>query len=196
VDAIAELQRAVEVWMSLDAHFKAFPSYRRTMTSNMNTVAMLLREEEKLSEARRVHHIAIEHARHLVEGFPQNRDYATSLVRYYSELAMTLLRQKDHAAVAATAGCVRQVRPEDAGDAYAAAENLGHCVTLAEEDARIPVPQRRALAQSYADQAMDHLREAVRRGWTDRKSLSTSEALAPLRDRADFRELEMDLTRR
>jgi hypothetical protein len=60
---------------------------------------------------------------------------------------------------------------------------------LAKQDSQLSSEQSAALAQSYADQAMQHLHDAVRRGLTDVKQLKNLAALAPLRARPDFEEL-------
>jgi serine/threonine-protein kinase len=48
--------------------------------------------------------------------------------------------------------------------------------------------------QAYADQAMATLRRAVAAGWRDANDVHSDRSFVPLRSRADFRELEMDLS--
>jgi len=194
--AIEELQRAREIWTSLVAQFDAVPAFRRSMASHMNTLAILLRDDGKFDEARTMHHLAIEHGLKLLEGAPNHRNYAASLASYYFDLAATLLHQEDHAAVAIVVGRLRQLRPEVASDTYWAARYLGRCVTLAEQDAQLKEPERQALARSYADQAMDDLREAVRRGQSNVAEIIEPPALASLHSRPDFQSLVKELESR
>jgi hypothetical protein len=56
--------------------------------------------------------------------------------------------------------------------------------------------ERVALAQIYADRAMEHLREAVRRGFNNGAVIKSREALQPLLDRSDFQELVRELEAR
>jgi len=66
-------------------------------------------------------------------------------------------------------------------------------VTLAEKDGALSDDERQALAKSYADQAMEYLREAVRRGYKNAATLKTHAALAPLKGRPDFQQLVQEL---
>ena len=77
-----------------------------------------------------------------------------------------------------------------------AARVFGRCVALAEQDPALSAARRNELAQSYADQAVGNLREAVRRGFTNVGPLKTSGAFAPLRGRPDFQQLIHELARR
>jgi hypothetical protein len=79
---------------------------------------------------------------------------------------------------------------------YWAALYLGRCVVLADRDAKIREADRQALVQSYGDEAMVYLHEAVRRGFKDLKQLKTHAILAPLRERADFQQLVQELENR
>ena len=41
----------------------------------------------------------------------------------------------------------------------------------------------------YAEMAMQYLRDAVQRGFRDAEAIRKTDAFAPLRDRADYKEL-------
>jgi hypothetical protein len=104
--------------------------------------------------------------------------------------------QKDHTALAHVAGKLAQIRPDVAADSELAARFFGRCKTLAEQDAAVSDDQRQTLAESYADQAMEHLQEAVHRGFKNVAALKTAAELAPLRDRSDFQQLIKELESR
>jgi tetratricopeptide (TPR) repeat protein len=195
-EAIAGYQQAVAIWQPLLEEFPDLHAHRNSMASNMNSLAALLREDGKLEEARRMHELAIEQRLKLMNEAPKNRANATSLRNYYQGLGDTALLQKDHAAAAAAASRMAQARPNVAADSELAARFFGRCVTLARKDPGLPEPERRTLAETYADQAMKHLREAVKNGYQDAAVLSKQGALAPLRDRADFQQLVKDLEAR
>ncbi|HMC10902.1 MAG TPA: tetratricopeptide repeat protein, partial [Pirellulaceae bacterium] len=193
-DAIAELQRAAEVWTPLLQGFPDRLEYRTSMASHLNSLALFLREDGKLDEARLMHNVAIEHCLVVFKAAPKKRTYAASLSGYYRELGDTALLQKDHAQVAESAHQLAQTRSDIAADAVLAARFLGRCVTLAEHDEQLTADERQLLANSYADQAVAHLREAIRRGYKNVASLKDLAALAPLRDRADFQQLLQELS--
>jgi hypothetical protein len=112
-----------------------------------------------------------------------------ALREHYHGVGDTALLQKDHAGAAEAADKLAQVRPDNASDSELAARFFGRCVSLAENDAGLSPAERESLAQRYADRAMEHLHEAVRRGHTKVASFKRLEALKPLRGRADFQQL-------
>src|SRR5262249_25134814 len=75
--------------------------------------------------------------------------------------------------------------PGNASQRYRAAADLARCVALAGD--------REAERKRYGDLALAELRAAVKAGFRDLEQLQTDEALAPLRDHADFPELEKAL---
>jgi tetratricopeptide (TPR) repeat protein len=163
--------------------------YWHGLANSLYSLAMLLAKDGELDEARRMYALAIDHQRKAYELVPTNGEYARSLRNNYHALGDLLLKLKDHAAAAETANRLAQVRPDSADDAQLAARFFGRCVTLASQDPQLSSEQRTALAQSYADQAMQHLHEAVRRGLTDPGRFKDYEALAPLRGRPEFEDL-------
>jgi tetratricopeptide (TPR) repeat protein len=195
-EAIAEMQQCIDVWVSLFKDYPDLPDHRHSFASNANALAVLLRQDGKLDEARQMHALATETCEALVEAAPTKRGYQYSLSSYYHELCRTAANQKDHAALALAASRMAHVQLNRTSDPELAARYLGHCSGYAEQDPQLADADRRILAQSYADQAMDQLREAVRRGYKDSKSLKTVSALAPLRERADFKQLIAELDAR
>jgi serine/threonine-protein kinase len=192
-EALEGFQQAVHVWRPLLAEFPNLHTHRGTMASHLNSLALLLRGVGKLDQARSVHEEAVEHRRKLLEGSPTDRFHAASLVGYYRDFGDTIAVQKDHTGLAHVAGKLAQIRPSVAADSELAAKFLGRCVTLAEQDSALADDQRQTLARSYADQAIEHLQEAVRRGFKNVAALKTSAELAPLRDRSEFQQLIKEL---
>ena len=127
---------------------------------------------------------------------PGNPTYGELLGHHYKGLADSHIRLKDHAKAVNAAGRLARVRPDAADDPYRAARVLGRCVELAEHDPAFSAARRTELARTYADEAMDDLREAVRRGFSSVEPLKISGAFAPLRGRPDFQQLLKELTRR
>jgi hypothetical protein len=66
---------------------------------------------------------------------------------------------------------------------------LSHCVSVADKDRRLQEQERRVVAQKYAEEAVEALREALRRGYDNLQDLKTAEDLNPLRAREDFQKL-------
>jgi hypothetical protein len=64
---------------------------------------------------------------------------------------------------------------------------------LAAKDAKLPDAQRKELANSYADRALEALRQAVTRDYKDAANLKKDPDLDPLRGRDDFQKLLAEL---
>jgi tetratricopeptide (TPR) repeat protein len=91
----------------------------------------------------------------------------------------------DHAAAA---GLLDRLGDAPRADTcYLAACALGHAVTASRADPGLTPDERAAVAEGYARDAVGAMRSAVRAGFRNRQLALTSPALAPLRDRADFR---------
>ena len=108
-------------------------------------------------------------------------------------MAVTLIRLRGHREAARVAGELTRIQPEDSNDAYDAACYVSLCVPLAEKDAELPESQRQVVAERYADRAVDLLREAIRKGYTNAGHMKKDQHLDPLRRRADFKKLLADL---
>src|SRR5262249_36091063 len=84
--------------------------------------------------------------------------------------------------------------PASGGEAAGAAAVLVECGQAVARDARLSTSEQEARAKSYADRAMGLLREAIRRGYRDTKTLTTDSDFEPLRGRPDFQQLIRDLS--
>jgi hypothetical protein len=58
-----------------------------------------------------------------------------------------------------------------------------------EKDSQIPQVERKETVERYSNEAIELLREAVRRGFTDASWLQKDPDIAFVRDRADFKEI-------
>jgi hypothetical protein len=121
----------------------------------------------------------------------------SSLRNYFCEnrqlFAATLLELGEHAGAAEAAADLARVAYEPAGDAYKAACFFSRCVPLVEKDAKLPEAQRKELAKTYADRALEALRQAVANGYKDTANMKKDTALDPLRGRDDFQKLLAEL---
>jgi eukaryotic-like serine/threonine-protein kinase len=193
-EAKAEYRAALQTRTQLVEQFPGVTDYRHGLGQTLNNLAVLLTRNGELDEARRMYVLAIEHQLQACRAVPTNHSYADSLRNHYHGLVSVALKQKDHAATADAAAGLSQARPDVADDALRAARFLGYCISSAEQDTTLPESQREALMKSYADQAMESLREAVRRGLKDVKQLKTT-ALRPLYGRSDFKQLVQNMHR-
>ena len=105
---------------------------------------------------------------------------------------------QDQAAALQAARKLRDLGWAPAGDAHYAAHALALCIPVVEKDQQLDATKRQAAMQFYGDEAMKMLRDAVGKGWQNAALFLTKDpALAPLRQRDDFKKLlaEVQATR-
>jgi hypothetical protein len=107
----------------------------------------------------------------------------------HRSLAGTLVRLQDHRAAAKVAAELARTSFDPVEDPYNAACLVTLCVPLAKQDTGLPEHNRSQLAEEYAEQAMDLLREVVQRGFKDAEHMKKDPDLDPLRARDDFKKL-------
>lgn len=113
----------------------------------------------------------------------------TESLGHFSEAHLALHRPVEAAAAARE---TLTLRPREAGELYGVVRTFASCASLARRDTppvRLPDAGRRA----YLDAAMNVLRQAVAAGFRDVRRLTEDAALDPLRPRADFQAIVMDL---
>jgi tetratricopeptide (TPR) repeat protein len=185
-------RQTLELRKRLLEDFPDDPSYLRGSAATMNHLADSLRKDGEIDEARRLYAQAVELELKAQSVEPWYATYSESLKalrEHYHGVGDMALLQEDHAGAADAADKLAEVRPDNAGDAELAARFFGRCVTLATNDSGLSQAERESLAQRYADRAMEHLHEAVRRGHTKVASFKRLDALKPLLGRPDFQQL-------
>jgi tetratricopeptide (TPR) repeat protein len=134
--------------------------------------------------------------RHQRQAF--HRDPASATCRRYLSNHLTglgyLLRATGRPAEAASLARERLgLWPADPGEAYNVACELSLCAAAAGRGNGEPAATSRSGSDPLADEAMVVLREAVRRGFRNLNHMRGDPDLRPLRSRADFRSLLMDV---
>ncbi len=79
--------------------------------------------------------------------------------------------------------------PDSATECYRGGAFLARCVPLAAADARLDANRRTDLARTYADRAIELLRESLRKGYSGIDALKSDRCFDALRSRGDFRDL-------
>ena len=83
----------------------------------------------------------------------------------------------------------RRYWPDDPQQLFAAGCDLARCVPLVGQGQDRLTADQEAERTRYADEALAALKQAVQRGFKDAKNLQKTDALAPLRGRADYQDL-------
>jgi tetratricopeptide (TPR) repeat protein len=184
-EALALMQKLVD-------DFPTFPSYQHRLGIILNNLAMQFLQSNP-AETRRLAEQAIDHQRAALKPNDRNPIYRRYLWNHHDVLAQALLRLADHEAAARAAAEVMLLEPDD-WQAYAgAAALLAGCVPMAEKDAKLPENKRRELARSYARRAVEMLREAIKKGFSDGKSLTKDPEFQSLHPFDEFKKLVQDL---
>jgi serine/threonine protein kinase/tetratricopeptide (TPR) repeat protein len=192
--ARAACRQAVVLSERLVQAFPKAPGAHSSLGGALNNLALvLMRDRDQLTEVRQLLERAISHQQLALQLRPQQPVYRQYLRNHYLNLAESLVQLGVHAEAARIAAELYRLYPERWPEYYQAAAFLARCVPLAETDAQKPAEQRAALAQSYGDQAVAALRQAVKKGFTDAGRLKKDPAFAPLQSRADFQQLLSDL---
>ena len=160
----------------------------QSWTVSGEALARLGRYDEAVAAYRE----ALRHHRAAFERAPRVVKFREALSEALGHLAESLLALRRPAEAAAAAREILTLRPRDAGELYGVARTFASCASLARPDGppgRRPDAGRRA----YLDAAMKVLRQAVDAGFRDARRLTEDVALDPLRHRADFQAIVMDL---
>jgi hypothetical protein len=155
----------------------------------MGSLAELLRTRKDYPAARRLLEEARPHLQKALDANPRHPAYCDFFHHNRQELAATLVNLGDHASAAEAAADLARVAFDPAGDALKASGFFSRCVPLAEKDDKLAEPQRKELAKSYGDRAIESLRQALAKGYKDAAKIQKDPDLDPLRGRDDFQKL-------
>ncbi len=122
---------------------------------------------------------------------PRNKDYLDAANTTHIALIETLIRLREPDGAASAISELLSLAPDSGPQCFRAGSLLARCVPLASADAHAPLPvaRRNELAKTYADRAVELLREAKKRGHQDVEVLESDHSFDAIRSRADFREL-------
>ncbi len=177
-EAGAHWRQALDLLKKLSEQFPDAASYRYGLGLTLGNLGWLDLQQGRLEAARSSLEEAVHHLEALLRPNPENPSYSRALQDQCRNLAETLVRLGDHAAVERHAAALAQALPKGQGD-YIAAGFLAACAA-AESGNR---------AKHYSDCAVALVRQALQAGFSDRERLRTDPHLAPLRQRPHFQKL-------
>ncbi len=184
------LQLALNIRRQLVTAFPAEPDYQNDLGITLGLSGVFLRDLGQTEKARQHFEEAIRSHRKALEARPQGPTYRQFLSESSRRLVWVLLFQlEEHSEAARVAREVIEIFPESAGEYRRLAGFLAHCIPVAEKDRRLPEEERKLVAQRYAEEAVEALREALRRGYANLGDLKAAADLNPLRSREDFQKL-------
>jgi tetratricopeptide (TPR) repeat protein/tRNA A-37 threonylcarbamoyl transferase component Bud32 len=178
--AAAEWQRALPLLEDLCTEFPRSAEYRGDRGMVRGNLGWALEQQNQLPEAEKYLEQGISDLSAALEANRDHPVYVRALRNQYICLARTALARGDLAAAARAAAALPAIPRSQPADYVRAARFLAQCASRAN-----PGPDSRG----YADQALNLLREAVARGYPDRRNLRNEPDLQPLLQRDEFRAL-------
>jgi serine/threonine-protein kinase len=188
-DAEREYRAALKEQERLVAQHPSVPDFQIGLAVTLGNMARLRNAVKDWGGARRILEQARPHYEAALKTNAQHVNYRRFYRNSLDSLSISLLGLSDHAAAAVTARKLVELDFEPSGDRYDAACIFSRCVPLAEKDTRLSEARRKELVKTYADQAMDLLREAVAKGYKDAAHAKKDTDLDPIRNREDFKKL-------
>jgi tetratricopeptide (TPR) repeat protein len=195
-DAEKAYRQARTLFEKLANGFPDVPDHQSHLAGTLHNLARLVRGRGEWADARQLLGKAVAHQQAALESNPKHPTYRRLLGTHYQDLAETLVQLGEHAEAARAAADALPFFPDSARDLYNSACYLARCVPLAEEDAKLAEEKRKELAQTYADRAVDLLRQALQKGFRDAAQLKKDTDLDPLRSREDFKKLLSELEKK
>jgi tetratricopeptide (TPR) repeat protein len=195
--AFASWERAVTLRERLVAEHPEVLDWQRDLASSLNNLGIAQRDLGRIDEALRSWTRAAELSEQLVAQHPSSREYRRGLAEVLGALGGLQRRRGLHNKASRSLGRAREIGESLAEptptDLYTLAYVEAQCAALIGKGRTQVTPAERAERQSLSDRAMATLRRAVHDGFRDLKQLEHDADLDPLRSRADFRNLIMDL---
>jgi tetratricopeptide (TPR) repeat protein len=175
--------QARDLLTRLSEQFPDAVSYRYGLGQTLGNLGWLDLQQGRLEEARASLEQAIHHLEALLRPNPENPTYQRALRDQCENLAQTLVRLGDDAAIERQAEALAQALPKGQGP-FLAAGFLAACATAVSATA-----ESNPRAQHYSELALKRLRQAIQAGFSDRQRFQTDPSLASLRQLPEFQEL-------
>jgi serine/threonine protein kinase/tetratricopeptide (TPR) repeat protein len=158
---------------------------------NLVNLAHSYYRQGKTTEARDVQTQEIAYLQAALQTDPQNATNRRTLRDHYWVLAENA--NLEHDELAKIAEEFPRVFPDEQDEWFRAAWYLSRCVTEVQKDDNLPEHRRTQIAQRYAEQAVEMLRQSIVKGNKNVSRLKSEPVFAPLRPREDFQKLVAEL---
>jgi tetratricopeptide (TPR) repeat protein len=179
---------ALAIQERLTVDFPGVPEYRLALGRTLYSQARLLLAGGDCAGARALLARAIGFHQALLADAPQNQRLRGLLRDDYGVLCLALIRSGDDAQAAAAALELPRILPDDVQEHLRAAGFLAECARLA-----ATTPASKLGEDVYLERAIAVLRQAAAKRLLRDPNMLRIKELAPLRSRAEFRELERKL---
>jgi tetratricopeptide (TPR) repeat protein len=194
--AVSTLTEASRIFEKLVAVSPTDVSFRMFLAVAYDGRAMAHRDQGELDKALEYYQQVLTVVKKSVQIFPRATNFRRDLAETYGELTALQRRRGRPTEAAALALERKKVLPEDPKQLFTVACDLAQCIPLVGRDKAMLTASEQAERRRYAGQAVEVLRQALRKGYKDGARLKTCPELAPLREDADFRRLLAEAKKR
>jgi tetratricopeptide (TPR) repeat protein len=192
-DAKANWMRALAIWKQLVAAVPRSPDFDNGLAGTLCNLAVLHNEQKEFAAALLLLDQAQPRFKVALAARPEDADFREGYRDYLQALAQTRLGLTEHAAAATITDELVGFGFDPVKDNYIAAGLLSQCARVAGKDMKLTEARRRELSKSYADRAITSLRKAMDHGFKDAAKLAKDADFEPLRQRADFKKLVVEM---
>jgi serine/threonine protein kinase/tetratricopeptide (TPR) repeat protein len=192
-EAEPALRTALGIWQQLAVDLPQVLDYQKGLGATLTNLANLLNARGEFTAAVPLLDKASVHLQKSLEARPKVHDFREPYRNYLLALAQSRLGLADHVRTASTASELARFGFEPADDTYSAAGLLARCIPLAEMDAALSQAKRKELSQSYAEQALTMLQQAVKLGFKDPEHLKKDPDFKALQANEQYRKLVANL---
>lgn len=191
-DADTAFQAALEIQTRLEDDYANLIGLKASLGGTLVNQAIVRNNQKAFADARQKLTEARTHLRAALQANPQDSRARQFWRNCCWNMCGAHLGLMDHAELAKAAHELAAFNFEPI-DAYRAAGYLSHGVSVAGKDPALSNEQRLELTEKYGSQAVELLRKLDRSVQRNRQQLETDVSLAPLKTRADFKQLLADL---
>jgi tetratricopeptide (TPR) repeat protein len=192
-EAERPFKAALDQYEALVQQFPNLPGNLGDRATARHNLANLQFELDKPEDARAMIEKAIADRKALLAARPDHTYWTRTLALDYHLQAQVLIFLDDQAGANAAFAEIHRVLADQAQASLHEASALAHCLPKLAKAIRIPAARRKKLSQGYADRAIVALRDAVKQGLNDVKTLRETSDFDPIRDRNDFKVVVREL---
>jgi len=188
-EAERALRRCADLRLQLTKDFPAQPHQFIQLGNMLARLADLAADRGDLAAARRLEEQSVAGTRAGLALAPRYTDFLEAASTNHIALIETLIRLHEHEDAAKAVSELLSFSPDSGPQCFRAGSLVARCVPLAAADARLTDARRKELAKTYADRAVELLREAKQQGHQDIEVLKSDHSFDSIRSRADFQVL-------
>jgi len=169
------------------------PENQILLASTLRDLGVVLHRHHDDTGARPFLRRAFDLSREVLKAAPDVPRYREVFYDTLMQLCDTLIALGEHVAASDTALTAVGSGPEPGDGAYSAARVFALCIGLATKDSKLSEAGRDERTRYYSERALDLLQRSIAKGFKDAARVKKDPSFEPLRNRADFQKLLLEM---